>query len=120
MIVDNDVDAGKRMAEMSEVYGYKVRRGADLQSAIQVGEEFHPQAVLKDISLPDADRCEVARRLSAITCMREGVVYVAVTGFGQPKDSKRSNAAGSVHQLVNPVDLNELDQILRRGLVGCA
>jgi two-component system CheB/CheR fusion protein len=112
MIVDDDVEGGESMAMLLGVYGYEVERATDLQSALHVGRTFRPHAVLMDVSMPDADGYEVARRLSAIPAIGRDVTYIAVTGFGQPNDFRRSEEAGFAHHLVKPVDPNELNEIL--------
>jgi two-component system CheB/CheR fusion protein len=117
MIVDDDVEGGESMAVLLGLYGYEVQRATDLQSALQVGRAFRPQAVLMDISMPDADGYEVARRLSAIPAIGRDVTYIAVTGFGQPNDFRRSEEAGFAHHLVKPVDPGELDHILRQTMM---
>ena len=114
MIVDDDVEAAESMGILLGIYGYEVQRATDLQSALQVGRAFRPQAVLMDISMPGADGYEVARRLSAIPELGRDISYIAVTGFGQPNDFRRSEEAGFAHHLVKPVDPNELDHILRQ------
>jgi two-component system, chemotaxis family, CheB/CheR fusion protein len=120
MIVDDDVEGGESMTVLLKLYGYDVERATDLHSALQVGQSFRPHAVLMDISLPDADGYEVARRLRAMPEVGRKVIYIAITGFGQPKDFQRSEEAGFAHHLVKPVDPNELDQVLRRTLAGRA
>ena len=117
MVVDDDVEGGESMAMLLEMYGYQVQRATDLQSALQIGCAFRPQVVLMDISMPGADGYEVARRLSAIPEIGANTAYIAVTGFAQPNDFKRSEEAGFAGHLVKPVDPNELDRVLRQMLV---
>jgi two-component system CheB/CheR fusion protein len=118
MIVDDDVEGGESMAILLKLYGYDVDRATDLPSALQVGKAFQPQAVLMDISMPDADGYEVARQLGALPEVGGQVAYIAVTGFGQASDFKRSKDAGFFHHLVKPVDPDELDLILKSALLG--
>ena len=120
MIVDDDVEGGETMAMLLGMYGYEVKRATDLQSALQVGRAFRPQAVLMDIAMPGGDGYEVARRLSAIPEVGRDVRYIAVTGFGQPNDFRRSEEAGFAHHLVKPVDPKELDRLLRQTMMGRA
>ncbi|MDQ6685426.1 MAG: hybrid sensor histidine kinase/response regulator [Pseudomonadota bacterium] len=118
MIVDDDVDAGETMAMLLRLSGHAVQRATGLKSALQVGQAFRPQIVLMDISMPDADGYEVARRLSALPEIGRDVVYIAVTGFAQPNDFKRSADAGFAHHLIKPINPEELDKILRQALIG--
>ena len=116
MIVDDDPDAGETMAILLQLYGYEVERAIDLDSAMRVGRTFRPQVVLMDIAMPGADGYEVARRLSAMPEMGNETIYIGVTGFGQPEDFRRSEAAGFAQHLVKPLDPVELDGVLRRVL----
>lgn len=75
-----------------------------------------PEVVLMDISMPHADGYEVARRLSAIPEVGRNVTYIAVTGFGQPDDFRRSSEAGFAHHMVKPVNPEELDLFLKQKL----
>ena len=70
--------------------------------------------VLLDIGLPDGlDGYEVARR-AARRPVRAPAVLIALTGFGQPEDHRRSVAAGFSRHLVKPVDPRDLARLLDR------
>jgi two-component system CheB/CheR fusion protein len=120
MVVDDDVEGGESMTMLLQLYGYEVQRATGLQSALEVGRAFKPQAVLMDISMPGADGYEVAQRMSAIPDIGREVAYIALTGFGRPGDLQRSKDAGFAHHLVKPVDPSALDQILSEVLLGRA
>jgi CheY-like chemotaxis protein len=67
--------------------------------------------VLIDIGLPGMDGFEVARRLRALG---QPVVLVALTGYGQPEDRRRTQEAGFDVHLVKPVDPSDLTNALAR------
>lgn len=118
MIVDDDPDAGETLALLLQIYGYDVERAVDLDSAIGVARRFRPQVVLMDIALPGTDGYEVAQRLSALPEMAtETIFFIGVTGFGQPEDFRRSEAAGFAHHLVKPIDPAELNAVIRQALI---
>jgi two-component system CheB/CheR fusion protein len=116
LIVEDDPDVGESMAVLLRVYGYQVERAVDLASARQLAREFHPQAVLMDLAMPGADGYEVARRLRAMDNADPDTVYMAVSGFCQAEDRRRSADAGFVEHLVKPVDPDELDELLKQHL----
>lgn len=116
LVVDDDVDAGDSMALLLEVYGYVVQRATDVHTALSLAPAFKPQVVLMDISMPEVDGYEVARRMRALPEVGSDVTYIAVTGFGQPGSFQRSVDAGFAHHMVKPVDPQELDRILRQAL----
>jgi CheY-like chemotaxis protein len=69
--------------------------------------------VLLDIGLPGIDGYEVARRLRADPQVGR-VRLVALTGWGAEADRRRAMAAGFDHHLTKPVDLTQLEDLLRR------
>ena len=76
--------------------------------------------VLLDIGLPKLNGYEAARRMRAQP-WGKGMVLVALTGWGQDEDREKSREAGFDGHLVKPVDLPQLQELLKRpGLVGQA
>jgi two-component system, chemotaxis family, CheB/CheR fusion protein len=118
MIVEDDVEAAESLAVLLRLLGYAVERAVDLDSALALCREFRPQAVLLDLALPGADGYEVARRLRALPHTEPGVTFIAVSGYGQPDDFRRSEEAGFVRHLVKPVDPMELHKLLAQTLHG--
>ena len=72
-----------------------------------------PDVVLLDIGMPGMDGYEVARRLRADAGLRD-VLLVALTGWGQEEDRRRTREAGFDHHLVKPADPAELRALLAR------
>ena len=69
--------------------------------------------MLLDLGLPHLDGCEVARRLRRLPGL-ENVLLVALTGFGQDQDRRRSHEAGFDAHCVKPVDFAAVQAILAR------
>lgn len=67
--------------------------------------------ILLDIGLPKLDGYEVARRLRQEPG-GDGMILLAMTGYGQEEDRRRSREAGFDHHLVKPVDLDKLRGLL--------
>ena len=65
-------------------------------------EAFRPEVVLLDIGLPRLDGYEVAQHIRQQP-WGQGMVLIALTGWGQDSDRQRSQAAGFDHHLVKPV-----------------
>jgi CheY-like chemotaxis protein len=70
-----------------------------------------PDIVMLDIGMPGMDGLEVARRLRDDLGLTE-VLLVAMTGYGQDEDRRRSQIAGFNSHLVKPVDLERLNALL--------
>ena len=83
--------------------GHDVRTATNGPSALAIVEEFHPHVALLDIGMPGMSGYELARRLRAEPHL-SGIILVAVTGWGQDEDRRRSKEAGLDHHLTKPVD----------------
>ena len=111
MLVDDNVDALEAMTMTLETLGHTVVTAADGQSAIERAASVRPDVVLLDLGMPCMDGFETARRLREIPELRNARL-VALTGFGQPDDRRRTRAAGFDLHLVKPADLNALTRLL--------
>ena len=113
LVVDDNVDAVESLAEFLAELGHEVRTAYDGPSALEVAETFHPSICLVDIDLPVMDGYEVATRLRQMKGLPGNVRLVALTGYGQESDRRRSKEAGFDSHLVKPVDLDVLARSLR-------
>jgi CheY-like chemotaxis protein len=75
-----------------------------------VARKFHPQVVLLDLAMPGLDGYEARKLLRAAGL--EDVFYVAMTGFGNEEDKRRTRAAGFDAHLTKPVELDALISLL--------
>ena len=112
LVVDDNVDSARGTALILSRNGHEVRVAYDGPSAVTVAQEQKPEFVLLDIGLPGMDGYEVARRLRADETLA-GLMLVAVSGYGQESDRRRSQEAGFDQHLVKPVDPGVLLGLLR-------
>lgn len=108
LLVDDNEDAATLLADVLSEVGYDVRVANDGPSALAMAPGFMPQVAILDIGLPVMDGCELARRLRSLPGLPEDLKLVAVTGYGQAKDRRRSTEAGFAAHLVKPVTLDAL------------
>ncbi len=113
LVVDDNADGAATLSMLLELSGYQVRTAADGLSALAAAEAFRPHAVLLDIGLPVLDGYEVARRIRANPGF-DGIVLIALTGYGQDADRARSQQAGFDHFFVKPTDPRVLCDVLGR------
>jgi PAS domain S-box-containing protein len=114
LVVDDNEDIAESMAMLLRLAGHEVHRVLDGQAALKVARTFQPQVVLLDIRLPGMNGYEVARQLRALAETRHAIL-IALTGYGQAEDQRRSKEAGFDHHLVKPVDLHRLETLLAGG-----
>ncbi len=111
LVVDDNEDAAATLAMLLETMGHKVTVEHGSKQALERAVKDRPQVCLLDIGLPDMDGNELAQRLRA-DGGTAGALLVAVTGYGQESDRKKSIASGFDHHLVKPVDIGKLASIL--------
>ena len=99
------------MARLLKLLGHDVATAHDGPEAIEAAREHRPEFVLLDIGLPGMDGYEVAARLRREECCRDAVI-IAVSGYGQDEDRRRSREAGFDHHLVKPLDHDALLSLL--------
>ena len=108
LVVDDNVDAAEMLAHALRHSGHEVREEHDGLAALVTAAEFRPDVLLLDLGLPGMDGFEVARRLRADPRFAK-VRIVALTGYGQETDKKRTAEVGIDCHLVKPV---EMDQVI--------
>jgi signal transduction histidine kinase/CheY-like chemotaxis protein len=104
LIVDDNTLAADTLAELLELSGYRARPTYSGEEATRVGEEFEPDIVLLDLGMPVMDGFETAKRLRQMPWGSRAKL-VAVTGWGQTSDRKKTADAGFDGHLVKPVEL---------------
>jgi len=111
LIVDDNEDAAAMLAEYVKSLGYRVRTAHDGPAALKAAVDAAPDIALLDIGLPVMDGYELASRLRESE-LGPAVKLIAVTGYGQAEDRRRSREAGFDAHLVKPVDLDALAELL--------
>ncbi len=111
LVVDDNVDAAESLAYLLRTDGHEVTTAYDGLSAIDSAHKLHPDAVLLDIGLPGMSGHEVASRLRHDHPNRN-LLLVALTGYGQEEDRRRSVEVGIDAHLTKPVDLADLRALL--------
>jgi signal transduction histidine kinase len=111
LVVDDNRDAAISLGAVLQTLGADVRVTHDGKAALEQLAAFHPVAVFLDIGMPGMDGYEVATRIRK---RPEGsdTVLIALTGWGQDRDRRRTTAAGFNHHLVKPADIGDLQSLL--------
>nr|WP_314538970.1 PAS domain S-box protein [uncultured Massilia sp.] len=113
MLVDDNADAAATLAALLDAGGHRVSAVADPAQAAAAALADPPDVFILDIGMPGMDGHELARRLRGERPLRDAL-YIALTGYGQPRDRELSRQAGFDHHLVKPVDADELLGLLRQ------
>jgi PAS domain S-box-containing protein len=113
LVVDDNRDSVESLGMLLRLFGNDVRTVQDGRLALEAAAAYCPDVVLLDIGLPGLDGLEVCRRLRAHKGQGQPLI-VALTGYGQEEDRRRSQEAGFDAHLVKPVDLEALQELLSR------
>ena len=103
LVVDDNTDAAESLAALLSINGHETRLAHDGLQAVEEARSFKPDVVFLDIGMPALDGHETARRIRQQPWGKE-MVLVALTGWGQTEDRRRSLEAGFNHHLVKPAD----------------
>jgi len=111
LLVDDNVDFATSLAILLETLGHEVKVAHEAKGAIDAAVQLRPDVAFLDIGLPEISGYEVATRLKSLPeCAN--TTLIALSGWGQIEDRKRSYEAGFADHLVKPVDLKTIENVL--------
>jgi two-component system CheB/CheR fusion protein len=107
LVVDDNDDAAVGLGLLLGSLGYEVRTAGDGLAGLEAARDFLPEVALLDIGMPVMNGYDLARRIREQP-WGQGMVLIAVTGWGQAGDRQRTIDAGFDDHLVKPVDPERL------------
>ncbi|MDB5345204.1 MAG: cheBR, two-component system, chemotaxis family, CheB/CheR fusion protein [Schlesneria sp.] len=113
LVVDDNRDAALTLSMLLNAAGHEVDVAYDGQEALAMAADRRPDLVLLDIGLPHMDGYEVARRLRQDLKLTD-IMIVAVTGYGQDEDRRRSAEAGFDLHYIKPINPRDLDELMKK------
>jgi PAS domain S-box-containing protein len=111
LVVDDNADSAESLAMLLKLNGHETRLAYDGLQAVEAAEQFRPDLVLLDIGLPKLNGFDACRRIRE-HAWGQNMVLVALTGWGQEEDRRKTKDAGFDHHLTKPVDYDALMQLL--------
>lgn len=111
LVVDDNMDAADSLSEALQLLGHAVQVAYDGPSALRVAQAFRPDLALLDIGLPAMDGYELGQQLR-VSLSDTPLKLVALTGYGQDTDRRRTTDAGFDRHLVKPVDFDRLQAVI--------
>lgn len=111
LVVDDNLDSAKSLSMLLKLMGHEVDTAHDGLEAVGKAAAFRADVVLLDIGMPVLNGYDAARRIREQQ-RHKGPRLVALTGWGQEADRRRSEEAGFDAHLVKPVDLADLTKLL--------
>lgn len=111
LVVDDNLDAAHTLATILQLLGHATQCLSDPHQVVAAVDAFAPDIVFLDIGMPGMSGYDVARRLRARHATADALTLVALTGWGQPEDRRRTAETGFDHHLVKPADLAAIERI---------
>ncbi|WP_432417863.1 hybrid sensor histidine kinase/response regulator [Caenimonas sedimenti] len=112
LVIDDNRDSADSASEVLRLLGNRVECAYDGESALTLAPRFRPDVVLLDLAMPGLDGYETRERLAAAGVRRP--FFVAMTGYGNEEDKRRTREAGFDAHLTKPVELDALMALLRQ------
>jgi PAS domain S-box-containing protein len=111
LVVDDNRDSAESLAMVLTIMGNETHMAHDGVAAVEAIEKHRPEVVLLDIGLPKLSGHDVCRRVREQSWGKD-IVIIALTGWGQEEDRRKSREAGFDGHLVKPVDHAALLELL--------
>ena len=111
LVVDDDCDVAESMAMLLDSLGAETRTTNSGAAAPAAIDAFDPDIVLLDLGMPGLDGFETARLIRAMEKGRQ-IKLVALTGWGQDQDRRKTREAGFDLHLTKPASIEDLKALL--------
>jgi len=111
LVVDDMRDSADSLAMLLGMGGDETQTAYDGVEAVENAEAFRPDVILLDIGMPRMngyDACRAIRQQPG----GKRIAIIAMSGWGQEEDRRKSLEAGFDHHLVKPVDFKDLMKLL--------
>jgi PAS domain S-box-containing protein len=115
LIADDNQDAMETLKLLLEMDGHEIRTAPDGEAALALADQMVPEVMLLDLGMPGLSGFEVAARIRQRAWGNQ-VTLIAITGWGQAEDRRRSLEAGFNHHLTKPIEFDTLQGLLGRRL----
>jgi CheY-like chemotaxis protein len=111
LIVDDNVDAAESLGMLLAQNGHEVRTAHGGVQAVSLAKSFRPEIMILDLGMPEMDGYAVARAIREDPMLAH-TRLIALSGYGQPEDRRRTTAAGFEAHLIKPVDPDKVNALL--------
>jgi PAS domain S-box-containing protein len=111
LIADDNLDAMETLKLLLEMDGHEIHTAADGEAALALADQILPEVMLLDLGMPGLSGFQVAARIRERAWGNQ-VTLIAITGWGQAEDRRRSLEAGFNQHLTKPIEFDTLQGLL--------
>jgi CheY-like chemotaxis protein len=112
LVADDFPESAQLLARLLRQDGNDVRVALDGLEAVETAAQFQPHIVVLDIAMPKLNGYEAAAKIRQQPWGKKAIL-VALTGWGQQKDRRRTEEAGFDVHLTKPVNYRAISQVLK-------
>jgi signal transduction histidine kinase/ActR/RegA family two-component response regulator len=116
LVIEDNADSREMLRSILELEGHRVEVAEDGTAGLEAARSFRPDVAVIDIGLPGLDGYEVGRRIRSDLGL--SAMLIALTGYGQAEDRRRSEDAGFDAHLVKPVTPEQIREVLVKTAMG--
>ena len=113
LVVDDNLDSAESLSMMIQLLGHEVSAAHDGHEAVEAAKRFKPDVAFLDLGMPRMNGYDAARVIRQLPECAD-VMLVALTGWGQEEDKRRSQEAGFDKHMVKPIDFDALQKLLSK------
>jgi CheY-like chemotaxis protein len=110
LLVEDHPDTRYVLSRLLAGLGFEVTATGSVKEAVEAGSRQQFDLLLSDIGLPDGSGMDVMRQIAG----RHNLKGIALSGYGQDEDLRRSREAGFVTHLTKPVNIQTLQDVIRK------
>jgi two-component system CheB/CheR fusion protein len=111
LLVEDHGDTARIMSRLLARQGYRVKTAADVATAIELAVQQEFDLLVSDLGLPDRSGLDLIRELRS---RGQRLPAIALSGYGQEEDVRRSHEAGFDAHLIKPVDFEQFYRTVAR------
>jgi PAS domain S-box-containing protein len=112
LVIEDNIDAAESLDMLLQLLGHEVEKAYDGPVGIEIAKRFRPEVVICDIGLPEPMDGYAVAQILRRELPRGQTFMIALTGYGQNEDQRRSHEAGFDFHVTKPADPRELEKLL--------
>ena len=112
LVVEDNIDAAESLEMLLHLMGHDVEKAYDGPVGVELAKRFKPEIVICDIGLPGPMDGYAVAQILRRDFPRGNTFMIALTGYGQHEDQRRSHEAGFDFHVTKPADPKELEKLL--------
>jgi two-component system CheB/CheR fusion protein len=110
LLVEDHPDTRNVLARLLRASNHAVQTAGSVEAALQLAAAERFDVVVSDLGLPDGTGYDLMKQIS----QRYGIKGIALSGYGMEEDQRRSREAGFLEHIVKPVNVGQLEAVIKR------